>query len=187
LEDDIMATAAQDTIKPLDAQTLRTWLEQDEALLNDVREPAEFAGERIAGAHPVPLSAFDPARLPDQAGKKLVLMCQTGNRSAQAARKLVEAGSTNLWHLEGGLQAWKTAGFDTERSAHAPLSLQRQVQLVAGSLVLAGTLLGAFASPWFLFLSGFVGAGLVFAGATNTCGLAMLLAKLPYNQRPVCQ
>lgn len=149
------ANTAQPTIKPLDAQTLRTWLERDEVLLIDIREPAAFAGERIAGAHPVPLSAFDPARLPDQVGKKLVLRCQSGMRSAQAARKLVEAGSTNFWHLEEGLQAWKTAGFATEHNVLAPLSLQRQVQLVAG--------------------------------ATNTCGLAMLLAKLPYNQRPVCQ
>lgn len=180
-----MATTAHHPIKPLDATTLHTWLEQDEALLIDVREPAEFAGERIAGAHSLPLSAFDPARLPDQAGKKLVLMCQTGNRSAQAARKLLEAGSTNLWHLEGGLQAWKEAGLTTERSAHAPVSLQRQMQLVAGSLVLAGTLLGALVSPWFLLLSGFVGAGLVFAGVTNTCGMALLLARLPYNQRGV--
>ena len=71
----------------------------------------------------------------------------------------------------------------TERSARAPISLQRQVQMVAGSLIVAGTLLGAFVSPWFLLLSGFVGAGLTFAGITNTCGMAMLLAKLPYNQR----
>lgn len=178
-----MATETGKSIQEVDAATLKAWMDTGSAVLIDVREPAEFAGEHIVGAHLVPLSTFDPAQVPQAKGKKRVLHCHTGNRSAQAARKLLAAGYTEVYHLRGGLESWQAAGYDTERSTRAPLALNRQVQITAGSLILLGTLLGAFVSPWFLFLSGFVGAGLVFAGLTNTCGMAMLLAKLPYNQR----
>jgi rhodanese-related sulfurtransferase len=93
------------------------------------------------------------------------------------------AGFQEVIHLQGGLNAWKQAGYPTVINKNAPISIMRQVQIVAGSLILTGTLLGAFVSPNFLFLSGFVGAGLLFAGISNTCAMAMLLAKLPYNQR----
>lgn len=178
-----MATTTEKTLRDIDAATLKRWLEAGEAVLVDVREPGEYAGEHIAAAHLVPLSVFDPARVPQAAGKKVVLQCQSGNRSAQAGQKMLAAGAAEVSHLRGGLQAWKDAGYETVRQANAPISLQRQVQIVAGSLVVLGTLLGALVSPWFLLLSGFVGAGLTFAGLTGTCGLAMVLAKLPYNQR----
>lgn len=178
-----MATDTGKGMQDVDATTLKSWLEADSAVLVDVREPAEFAGEHISGAHLVPLSTFDPARVPQAEGKKLVLHCQMGSRSAQAGRKLLEAGYTEVYHLREGLKGWKAAGYDTEGSGRAPIALNRQVQITAGSLVVLGTLLGVLVSPWFLLLSGFVGAGLVFAGITNTCGMAMLLAKLPYNRR----
>jgi rhodanese-related sulfurtransferase len=174
------------TRKPLseiDAPTLKTWMDQGNVVLVDVREPAEYAGEHIRDAKLVPLSRFDPLQVPQEGGKTIVLYCRTGNRSAQAAQRLITAGARAVKHLQGGLEAWQAAGYETERAAHAPISLQRQVQMVAGSLVLLGTILGAWLSPWFLLLSGFVGAGLTFAGLTDTCGMAMLLAKLPYNQR----
>lgn len=178
-----MQITTHNDLQPIDAQTLHKWLAEGEAVLVDVREPAEHAGEHIADAYLVPLSKFDPAQVPQEPGKKLVLHCLSDSRSAQAARKWLEAGQGPVWHLQGGLQAWKEAGYSTVQSERASLSLQRQVQIVAGSLVFLGTVLGAFVSPWCLLLSGFVGAGLMFAGITNTCGLAMLLAKLPYNQR----
>lgn len=180
-----MPTATNDGLKSINASTLHAWLASGEATLVDVREPSEHAGERIAGAQLAPLSSFDPQQLSHAPSKKLVLHCYTGTRSAQAGHKMLAAGWTTVWHLEGGLQAWQQAGYDTERSAQAPISLQRQVQITAGSLVFLGTLLGAVVSPWWLLLSGFVGAGLIFAGLTNTCGMAMLLARLPYNQRAV--
>jgi rhodanese-related sulfurtransferase len=170
-------------ISEIDATTLKTWMDKGEVVLVDVREPAEYVGERIRGAELVPLSHFDPAQIPQTAGKTLVLYCRTGNRSAQAGQQLLDVGARAAWHLQGGIEAWKASGYETERTANAPISLQRQVQIVAGLLVLLGTILGAWVSPWFLLLSGFVGAGLAFAGMTNTCGMAMLLAKLPYNQR----
>jgi rhodanese-related sulfurtransferase len=170
-------------VQDVNAATLKGWLERGEAILVDVREPAEHAGERIPAAHLAPLSTFAPAQVPVEPGKKLVLHCALGQRSTQAGHQLLAAGFAEVYNLQGGIQAWKDAGYTVERSQQAPLSLQRQVQIVAGSLVLLGTILGAVVSPWFLVLSGFVGAGLIFAGLTNTCGMAMLLAKLPYNQR----
>lgn len=179
-----MTTTTGKGLIEIDATTLKAWLDTGDALLVDVREPAEHAGERIPGAQLRPLSRFDAAQVPQVAGKKVVLYCQSGNRSAQAGRQLLAAGVPQVWHVQGGLQTWKDAGYETIRTPHAPISLQRQVQIVAGALVLLGTLLGALVSPWWLLLSGFVGAGLTFAGLTGTCGLALLLARLPYNQRP---
>jgi rhodanese-related sulfurtransferase len=178
-----MQAAHERRVHDIDVTTLKSWLERGEAVLVDVREPAEHAGERIPGARLAPLSTFAPAQVPTEPGKKLVLHCGTGQRSTQAGHKLLAAGFAEIYNLRGGLQAWEDAGYTVERSQHAPISLQRQVQIVAGSLVLVGTMLGAIVSPWFLLLSGFVGAGLTFAGLTNTCGMAMLLARLPYNQR----
>jgi rhodanese-related sulfurtransferase len=178
-----MKSAHERRIQEIDAATLKGWLERGEALLVDVREPSEYASERIPGARLVPLSTFAPTQVQVETGKKLVLHCFMGQRATQAGNKLLESGFAEVCQLQGGIQAWKEAGYAVERSQQAPISLQRQVQIVAGSFVLLGTLLGAIVSPWFLVLSGFVGAGLAFAGITNTCGMAMLLAKLPYNQR----
>lgn len=169
-------------LQAIDAVTLKNWLENKEALLIDVREPGEFAGEHIAGSKLIPLSDFDPTAISQDRNQKIVLQCQSGNRSAQAAEKMFALGFKEVFHLQGGLPTWKAAGYPIEKNEDAPISMFRQVQIVAGSLVFMGTILGAFVSPWFLILSGFVGAGLVFAGVTNTCAMAMLLAKLPYNQ-----
>jgi rhodanese-related sulfurtransferase len=168
----------------IEAAILKQWLAQQAVTLVDVREPVEYAGEHLAGSILVPLSKFDPSQIPNE-GQKVVVYCQSGRRSTQAAQQLVASGFEveNLVTLKGGLNAWKAEGYQTKVNKKAPLSLMRQVQIVAGSLVLTGTLLGAFVSPGFLVLSGFVGAGLMFAGITNTCGLALLLAKLPYNQQ----
>ncbi len=176
-------TATTEPRQRISPQVLQEWLAADRVIVVDVRESGEFVGERIAGALSMPLSVLDvsalAATIEDQ---PVVLCCQSGNRSNQAAAKLLAAGIAPVIDLDGGLNAWKAAGYDTVVDRNAPISLMRQVQIVAGSLVLLGTLLGAFVSPWFLVLSGFVGAGLTFAGITNTCALAMLLAKLPYNQ-----
>ncbi|MGH7767111.1 MAG: rhodanese-like domain-containing protein [Candidatus Binatia bacterium] len=178
-----MSTTAENRLEEIDAAMLKAWMDKGEALLVDVREPSEHAGERILGARLVPLSSFNPAQVPQEPNKKVVLHCLTGTRSTQAGRKLLGAGFGRVYNLKGGLQAWKGAGYAVEYNPNAPISLLRQVQIVAGTLVVLGTVLGAAVSPWFLLLSGFVGAGLMFAGITNTCGMAMLLAKLPYNRR----
>lgn len=172
-------------LQEINAVTLKKWLNKKEAILIDVREPGEFAAEHIAGAKLMSLSQFDPSAISQNSDRKIVLQCQSGKRSTQAARKMLEMGFEEVFHLQGGLPTWKAAGYPTVVNKNAPISMFRQVQIVAGSLVFLGTVLGAVVSPWFLILSGFVGAGLVFAGVTNTCAMAMLLAKLPYNQKAV--
>jgi len=103
-------------------------------------------------------------------------------RSPRALAQLRAAGFNEIAHLDGGLSAWKAARFTTSIDITQPISIMRQVQIVAGSLTLAGALLAWLVSPWFILLSGFVGAGLMFAGLSDTCMMAMLLAKLPYNR-----
>ncbi|PAX52970.1 rhodanese-like domain-containing protein [Brunnivagina elsteri] len=178
-----MTTSRVNKLQTVDAQTLKKLLEQQAVTLIDVREPGEYAQEHIPGATLVSLSNFDPRKVPQDEDTKVILYCRSGNRSTMAGQKLFDAGFTKVNHLEGGLGAWKAAGYPTKINQNAPISLMRQVQIVAGSLVFIGTLLGAFVSPWFLLLSGFVSAGLIFAGITDTCALGILLAKLPYNQR----
>lgn len=169
-------------IQEIDANTLKQWLETDQVQLIDVREAGEYASERIKGSTLMPLSNFNPQTIEIIPGKTLVLHCQSSNRSGKAAQKMIENGFNNVIHLSGGLNAWKEAGYPVEKSKNAPISIMRQVQIVAGSLVFLGTILGAFVSPKFLILSGFVGAGLIFAGISGFCGMAVLLAKLPYNK-----
>jgi rhodanese-related sulfurtransferase len=178
-----MSATRLNQLHTVDAQTLKQGLDQQSVTLIDVREPGEFAGEHIPGATLVALSQFDPRKIPQTEDTQLVLYCRSGNRSAIAAQKLFDAGFESIAHLSCGIGAWKEAGYPTVTNRDAPISLMRQVQIVAGFLMLTGTVLGVFLSPWFLLLSGFVGAGLIFSGVTDTCMLGMLLAKLPYNQR----
>jgi rhodanese-related sulfurtransferase len=179
-----MATTTQrGSVRSVNATTLNAWLSAGEAVLVDVRAPALHAAERIPGARSIPADRLEPARLEVPAGRRLVLHCEIGVASAQAARRLVEAGLDDVYNLESGIAGWKDAGLPVESTPGAPLPIIRQVQIVAGSLVVLGTALGAAVSPWFLLLSGFVGAGLVFAGATGICGMAALLLRLPHNRR----
>lgn len=173
---------SQTEIELVDASTLKQWLDNQQIELIDVREPGEYANEHITGAKLLPLSQFQAAQVEFAVDTKVVLYCQSGKRSHQAAQKLINAGFADFVQLQGGITAWKQLNYPTKINKNAPISLMRQVQIVAGSLVFTGTILGAFVSPWFLMLSGFVGAGLVFAGVSNTCAMGMLLAKLPYNQ-----
>ncbi|MDH6062657.1 rhodanese-like domain-containing protein [Umezakia ovalisporum] len=166
----------------IDAVTLKNWTEKQKVHLIDVREPSEYTAEHIPGAKLLPLSEFRPEQVPFQPHTKVVLYCQAGNRSHQAAQKLINAGFADFTQLEGGITAWKKLNYATNFNKNAPISLMRQVQILAGLLVFTATILGAFVSCWFLILSGFVGVGLIFAGVTNTCAMARLLARLPYNQ-----
>jgi rhodanese-related sulfurtransferase len=170
-------------ITTIDAKTLQQLVNQNEVILIDVREPSEYSGEHIEGAKLVPLSNFSADKIPQDSEKQVILYCQSSNRSGQAAQKLLQAGFAEVTHLQGGLNNWKQQGLPTKVNKNAPISIMRQVQIIAGSLILTGTILGAFVSPKWLFLSGFVGGGLLFAGVSNTCMMANLLAKLPYNQK----
>ena len=172
------------SVQEVDARTLSRWLDAGEALLVDVRPADMFAAERIPGAISVPLPVLARPTLPDPGPRRLVFQCQVGVASEKAGQKVLEAGwPGDVHHLPGGIRAWKRAGLPVERAAGGGLSIPRQVQIGAGSMVVLGVILGATVSPWFFALSGFVGAGLVFAGATGTCGMAAVLARLPYNRR----
>ncbi len=152
--------------------------------LIDVRTPVEFREVHSTAARNVPLDQLDAATLADKpygTAEPLYLICQAGGRGMQACEKLVRAGYSNVVNVEGGTQAWVQAGLPVVRGPKS-MSLERQVRIAAGSLVLVGALLGYFAHPYWIALSGFVGAGLVFAGISNTCGMGLLLAHMPWNQ-----
>jgi rhodanese-related sulfurtransferase len=171
-------------VKNVDASTLDGWLRAGQALLVDVRE-AGFRQELIPAARSIPYSRLEPSALPARSGEqRLVLHCEIGVRSAQGAEKLLAAGLPEVFHLAGGVDAWKRAGLPVQTNPEAPpISILRQVQMTAGALVLAGAILAATVSPWFLLLAGGIGAGLFFAGASGTCAMAALLAQLPFNRR----
>ena len=163
---------------------LLDWQRAGEAVIVDVREPFEYAEERIDGAEPHALSAFNGSALRERYGdRRVIFQCRTGRRSLDAAERYAASGGAP-YHLAGGIEEWKAQGQPVHKPSGAPkIGVMRQVQMTAGSLVLIGVLLGAFVSPWFLILSGFVGSGLVFAGASGWCGMALLLAKMPWNKR----
>ena len=169
------------TITPEDAARL---LREEGATLVDVREPDEHARERIPGARNLPLSRLEEAELAVQGGRPVLFHCRSGARTEGNAARLAAkcGGEVQAYLVSGGLEAWKRAGLPVAADRRQPLELMRQVQIAAGSMVLLGVLLGTLVSPGFYTLSGLVGAGLVFAGATGTCGLARVLRLMPWNR-----
>jgi rhodanese-related sulfurtransferase len=170
------------SLTAIDPKTLKRRLDEGSVVLIDIREPAEHARERIAGARLVPLSAIADHEFTGD--KAVVFHCRTGNRTAANAGALLARNCPEAYALAGGLEAWKAAGLPTEIDRRAPIEMFRQVQIAAGSLVLAGLVLALLVSPWFAALSAFVGAGLVFAGISGTCGMARLLGIMPWNRSP---
>jgi len=158
----------------------------------DVRSPAEFEAIHATGAKLHPLDVLDPKRIVSELGiskqQPVVLLCASGNRARKAAEKFYAEGVPHCLVVEGGTKAWEAAGLPVVRGKGA-ISIERQVRIGAGLMVLLGVLLGSWVDPLWFFLSGFIGAGLVFAGITDWCGMGMLLAKMPWNQaKPVgCQ
>ena len=155
--------------------------------LIDVRTPVEFAEVHVPQAKNVPLDQFDPKTLAisGQLSKDqpVYLLCRSGARATKAAEKLARQGLANAVVVEGGTLAWIDAGLPVNRGKTKVISLERQVRIAAGSLVFIGVLLSIFVHPYFIALPGFVGAGLVFAGITDFCGMGLLLAKLPWNAK----
>lgn len=155
--------------------------------LLDVRTPAEYETAHIRGAYNVPLDTPGEHSREIRASVPgpLVLVCQSGQRAHKAEQALRVAGLDNLLVLDGGMNAWSAAGLAVVRGAKK-MSLERQVRIAAGSIAAVGGLLAATLHPAFGWMAAFVGAGLVFAGVTDTCGMAMLLARLPYNRSTTC-
>lgn len=152
--------------------------------LIDVRTPAEYREVHVGCARNVPLDRLDAAGIAtgrQGSSEPLYVICRSGNRARQACEKIRDAGFTNVVNVEGGTLAWEQAGLPVVRGQKT-ISLERQVRIAAGTLVLTGAALGYFVHPYWIGLSAFVGAGLVFAGITDTCGMGMLLARMPWNQ-----
>ncbi len=167
----------------LTPQQLQEQLERREVCtVIDVREPMEFAGEHLTCARLIPLGELEQRLGEIPTDQPLVVVCKSGKRSGQGASLLQAKGFKQVSTLEGGLTAWAAAGLPLDRANRAPISLERQVRIAAGAIVLTGVLLGALVHPGFYGLSGLVGAGLIFAGITDWCGMGLLLAKAPWNR-----
>jgi rhodanese-related sulfurtransferase len=147
--------------------------------LIDVRSAAEFAVGHIPGAINVPLEQVE-ARAADIGEGPVLMICEAGTRAAIAAGWL--EGRQLVSVLQGGTAAWRKAGLPLVVCASSRWALERQVRLAAGVIVLAATLLAVVANPKWVYLAMFVGAGLTFAGATNICGMAAVLARMPWNR-----
>ena len=166
----------------LQPQDVAARLKAGKAVLVDIREPDEYAREHIDGAVLAPLSIFDNSNLNLEAGKDTIFMCRSGNRTNGACARLDARVSGMVYVLEGGLDGWKKSGLPVKVDTRQPLELMRQVQMAAGGLILVGAVLGTVVHPGFYGLCAFVGAGLFLAGATGFCGMARLLAVMPWNR-----
>ena len=153
--------------------------------LIDVRTPMEFQELHVANARNVPLDQLDPPKVMQtrngSSQETLYVICRSGSRGKQACERFLKAGFTNVVNVEGGTLACEQAGLPVVRGKKA-ISLQRQVQIAAGSLVLLGAVLSWLIHPAFIALAALVGAGLIFAGVTDTCGMGLFLARMPWNR-----
>jgi rhodanese-related sulfurtransferase len=157
--------------------------------LIDVRTPVEFREMHVAGSKNIPLDTLDPeaviGSLGDAEAIPLYMICRSGTRGGKACEKFIEAGYEKVVNVEGGVLAWDAASFPVNRGKKA-ISLERQVRITAGFLVFSGAVLGFFVNESFIALSAFVGAGLMFAGITDSCMMGTMLAKMPWNQVRDC-
>ncbi|VCU70213.1 Inner membrane protein YgaP [Pigmentiphaga humi] len=169
-------------LKSISPQAARELVDRG-AVLVDIRAADEHARERIAQARHVPMERLRSGGRALDGASAVIFHCRSGNRTRMNAQALDACAACDAYVLEGGLDAWKKAGLPVVADASQPLELQRQVQITAGSLIVLGAVLGATVSPWFHALSGFVGTGLVFAGASGFCGLARVLTRMPWNRR----
>jgi rhodanese-related sulfurtransferase len=167
---------------PLKAEDVKARLAARCAVLVDIRQPDEFARRHVQGALSHPLSAFDGAHLNVEPGSDVIFTCRTGMRTGANRERLAALVEGPVYVLDGGVDAWAAAGLPVMEDRKAPLELVRQTHIAAGSLVLAGVVLGALIHPAFYALSGLVGAGLALAGVTGFCGMARLLSFAPWNR-----
>lgn len=178
------STRTETKIDSVDSATLQSWIDTgDDLIVLDVRSGAEFENMHIRGSYnvPLPLLSEHADELAERLGRRTVLVCQSGTRAEQARQRLSGAGVETAHVLTGGVPAYAAAGGDVVRGAQR-WDLERQVRLVAGSLVLTGMAGGKFLSPKFRALAGAIGAGLTFSAATNTCAMGNALAAMPWNR-----
>ena len=175
-------------MKTITVNELNTLLSGGSSLgLIDVRTPAEFAGVHVPEARLLPLDTLDCAAVLAEHNRTrnsapIYILCHSGVRAKKAAEKFSAVGFDDCIVVEGGTQAWAEAGFPVVRGERSVLPLDRQLQMTIGSMVLAGVLLSVFLNPAWIWLSGFAGCGLIFAGLSGICPLRMVIAKMPWNQ-----
>jgi len=183
LESDSSTNIGAKTITPAELGDL--FKKDGKIELIDVRTPVEFREVHVEVARNVPLDRLDPAALMQARNgsreEPLYVICRSGSRGEKACAKFRQEGFTNVVNVEGGTLACEQAGLPVVRGKKT-ISLERQVRIAAGSLVLLGAALSWLVHPAFIGLSAFVGAGLVFAGLTDTCGMGMMLARMPWNR-----
>lgn len=173
------------TIQPNELAKLRS---ENQIDLIDVRSPAEYQGLHAEGAVNHPLDQLNPAAIiatrHSSADQPLYMICQMGGRSMKACEQFVASGHQNVVNVEGGTMLWEQQGLPVVKGEKQIMAMDRQVRIAAGSMVLLGAILAMAMQPaWFgLGLAAFVGGGLVFSGVTNTCGMARVLALMPWNQ-----
>jgi rhodanese-related sulfurtransferase len=161
-------------------------------LLIDVRSAREYEQVRARDARWMPLDRFEPARLPELlddpgAGRQrpVFLICQSGMRAEKAARQMLAGGLPNAIVVAGGTEAWARSGLPSVRKPGAPtLSLEQQVQVSLGILLVLKVVFGFAIHPAFFLLVGGLGLGLVWAGVTRSCGLSRLIERMPWNRSP---
>jgi rhodanese-related sulfurtransferase len=178
---------AGSSIQPLDLQ--RRLAEGGPAQLLDVRTPGEFAAAHLPGAKLIPLGDLDAAAFQRERGAEAVpiyVLCQSGGRARKAIAKLEQAGVRGCVLVEGGTQGWMDAGLPVNRGQSRVLPLMRQVQITVGFISAAGAVLALAVNPLFAIIPLVIGCGLLFAGITGICGLALLLAKMPWNRAQSC-
>jgi rhodanese-related sulfurtransferase len=169
------------TISPIELQKILATNLSSSVI--DVRTPMEFAEVHVPQARSVPLDELNLGSLSLPKDQPVYLICRSGQRATKAAEKFAKEGFLQTVVVEGGMLAWIAANLPMTRSAVKVISLERQVRIAAGAIVFTGVLLAQFVNYNFIWLSGFVGAGLVFAGITDFCGMGLLIAKLPWNRR----
>jgi len=157
--------------------------ENPNASVLDVRTPVEFAEVHVPQARNIPLDELKTGALQLPKDQPVYLLCRSGQRATKAAEKLARDGYAHAIVVEGGTLAWIDANLPVTRGTTKVISLERQVRIAAGAIVFTGVLLAHFVNFNFIWLAGFVGAGLVFAGITDFCGMGLLLAKMPWNRK----
>ena len=160
----------------------------DGPLLLDVRTPIEVREACIAGVAQVPLDELNAAEFAKEHGEEaqVVVICRSGKRARNAAEKLAASGMKNVSVLEGGMEAWEAEGLPVQRDRKV-IVLDRQVRITTGILILSGWMLGTWVHPAWFGVCAFMGAGLIFSGVANFCGLALILAKAPWNKGAQCR
>ncbi len=162
-------------------------IKEENIQLLDVRSKAEHAKVHVAGVQLTPLGEIDADTFAHESGfvkdQPLYIFCASGKRANQAAAKLAQIGYSQCHVVQGGTEAWIKAGLPVNRETPNMVSLENQVRIVAGGIVLTGVLLTQFVNPVFVWLTGFVGIGLLISGFTEWCGMRMLISRMPWNQR----